>query len=114
MGPSATKEEIAMEPSPELADLTRQLAQAIGAGDTAFLTDHTAQRAPLAFLGTDPEEWWTDVATLNQTLAAQHQAGVDVIPGDPVAYQEGSVGWAVDRTLRFRRDEEEVPFRLTA
>jgi hypothetical protein len=102
-----------MDPSPELQALTRRLAEAVGAGDVGFFRDLVAQRAPVAFLGTAPEEWWTDVDALARTLEAQRAAGVEVVPGAPVAYQAGDVGWAVDRHLRFRHAGQEVPCRLT-
>ena len=102
-----------MEPSPELRDLTLRIARAVGAGDAEFLTRHTSRQAGVAFLGTDPDEWWTDLAGLRRALAAQRQAGVDVVPGEPLAYREGDVGWAVDRGLRFRLGDREFPFRLS-
>ncbi len=102
-----------MEPSPELQDLTVRIAEAVGKGDAAFLERHTSRQPGAAFLGTDPDEWWTDLEGLTRALAAQRQAGVDVIPGEPLAYQEGDVGWAVDRRPRFRFGDQEVPFRLS-
>jgi hypothetical protein len=102
-----------MEASPELRDLTVRFAEAIGAGDAAFLERHTSRQSGLAFLGTDPDEWWTDLAGLTRALAAQRQAGVEVVPGEPVAYREGGVGWAVDRRLRFHLGDREIPFRLS-
>jgi len=102
-----------MEPSPELQDLTRHMAEAIGTAGVSFLERHTSRQDGVCFLGTDPDEWWTDLAGLARTLQAQGQAGVTVIPGDPVAYQEGAVGWAVDRSLRFRVGDQEIPFRFS-
>ena len=102
-----------MEASPELRDLTVRLAEAIGAGDAEVLARHTSRQPGVAFLGTDPDEWWTDVAGLTRAPAAQRQAGVEVVPGEPVAYREGDVGWTVDRGLRFRLGDREVPFRLS-
>ena len=102
-----------MDPSPELRELTIQLARAVGAGDVDFLERHTSRQPGIAFLGTDPDEWWTDLASLRQALLAQRDAGVEVLPGQPLAYAEGEVGWAVDRGLRFRVGEEETPFRMS-
>ena len=65
------------------------------------------------FLGTDPDEWWTDLTGLLGALAAQRGAGVAVVPGEPLAYREGSVGWAVERGVRFRVGDREVPFRMS-
>ena len=102
-----------MEASPELRDLTLRIAEAVGAGDAAVLARHTSGHPGVAFLGTDPDEWWTDLAGLTRALAAQRQAGVEAVPGEPLAYREGDVGWAVDRGLRFRLGDREVPFRLS-
>ena len=96
-----------MEPSVELRELTKQLAQAVGAGDVAFLARHTSRQPGVAFLGTDPDEWWTDLAGLRRALEGQVAAGVEVVPGEPVAYQAG------DRALRFRIGEREQPFRMS-
>jgi hypothetical protein len=50
-----------------------------------FLERHISRQADVAFLGTDPDEWWTDLTGLGRALAAQREAGVTVIPGDPLA-----------------------------
>jgi hypothetical protein len=102
-----------MQPSPELQDLTSRIAQAVGDGDVAFPERHISRQADVAFLGTDPDEWWTDLARLERALAAQRGAGVMVIPGDPLAYQEGNVRWAIDRTVRFCIGDQEAPFRFS-
>ena len=81
-----------MHSSTELGDLTLQLARAISDGDVAVLERHTSRHPGTAFLGTDPDEWWTDLAGLRQALVGQHEAGVTLIPGEPLAYQEGEVG----------------------
>ena len=102
-----------MNPSTELRDLTIQIAQAISEGDVAVLERRTSRHPGTAFLGTDPDEWWTDLASLRQAVMSQREGGVEVIPGEPLAFQEGPVGWAVDRGLRFRVGEQETPFRLS-
>ena len=102
-----------MQPSLELRGLTGRIAQAVGDGDMAFLERHISRQADVAFLGTDPDEWWTDIAGLSGALAAQREAGVEGIPGDPLAFEEGNVGWAVDRTIRFRVGDQEAPFRFS-
>jgi hypothetical protein len=107
------RKEMPMQPSPELRDLTNRIAHAVGDGDMDFLERHVSREADVAFLGTDPDEWWTDLAGLRQALAAQREAGIDVIPSDPLAYQEGNVGWAVDRMVRFRVGDQETPFRFS-
>jgi hypothetical protein len=66
-----------MQPSLELRGLTGRIAQAVGDGDMAFLERHISRQADVAFLGTDPDEWWTDIAGLSGALAAQREAGVE-------------------------------------
>jgi hypothetical protein len=68
--------------------------------------------APIPTSG-GPNEWWTDLAGLRHALVGQREAGVKFIPGDPVAYQQGEVGWAIDHRMRFRVGEQEGPFRMT-
>jgi hypothetical protein len=102
-----------MEPSPALRELTQRITEATGQGDVAFLQSHTAQGDAVAFLGTGPDEWWTDVESLSEALRGQQQAGIEVLPGEPIAYAAGDMGWAVDRGVRFRVGNEETPFRVS-
>ena len=83
--------------------MTIRLARAGGAGDVAFLEHHASRQRGIAFLATDPDEWWTDLASLSQAVVTQRAAGVESIPGEPLVYTEGEVGWAVDRGLVFPR-----------
>src|SRR5829696_72812 len=78
------------------------------------MVSYCSKSAGTAFLGTDPEEWWTDLASFREAVLGQREAGVEVIPGEPMALQEGEVGWSVDRGLRFPVGEQETPFRMSA
>ena len=78
-----------MNPSTELHDLTIQIAQAVSDGDVAVLERHTSRHPGTAFLGTDPDEWWTDLGGLRQALVGQHEAGVTLAMG---AYLRGIKG----------------------
>jgi hypothetical protein len=102
-----------MELPVELRDLTLRIAQAIGAGDVTFLERHTSRQPGETFIATDPDEWWTDIAGLSRTLVGQRQAGITMIPGEPLAYQEGDAGWAVDRGMRFQVGDREGAFRFS-
>jgi hypothetical protein len=66
-------------------------------------------------LGTDPGEWLGDRDTWVAGFAEQVRAmpGVRLEPGDPVCYEEGSVGWAADRARFVLPDGAVVPIRLT-
>jgi hypothetical protein len=102
-----------MHPSTELRDLTIQIAQAVSNGDVAVLERHTSHHPGTAFLGTDPDEWWTDLASLRHASLGQREAGVTILPGEPLAFAEGSVGWAVDQGMRVRAGNREIPFRMS-
>ena len=102
-----------MQPSLELQELTRRIVEAVSDRDVDFVARNISRQADLTFFGADPDEWWTDLAGLSQALAGQREAGVTVIRGDPLAFQEENVGWAVDPTARFRLGDQEIPFRFS-
>ena len=72
-----------MHPSTALRDLTLQLAQAISDGDVAVRERYTSHHPGTAFLGTNPDEWWTDLAGLRRALVGQHEAGESSSRGIP-------------------------------
>ena len=103
-----------MEQAPELRDIVLRFYQAVSDGNIDAIDEFTSRRSPMLFIGTDPEEWWEDSQSIREMLRAQAAAGVTVIPGEVVAYREGSVGWIADRGSFRLPDGAEVPFRLTA
>ena len=103
-----------MEHSPELKDRMLRSYEAVSQGDIAFMERFLSNQGDVLIIGTDPNEWWTDPATIIELLKAQTQAGIRVVPGDIQAYREGSVGWVADRGKFVLPDGTEVPVRLTA
>ena len=104
----------AMEQSPDLKDVMLRYYEAVSQGDAAFMDRILSSQREVLIIGTDPNEWWTDPATINQTLKEQAQAGVKLVPGELLCYREGSVGWVADRGRFVLADGSEVPFRFTA
>ncbi len=102
-----------MHPSTELADVLRRIYAAVSDGDEAVLAGVLSRSDGLVFIGTDPDEWFDDTASIRSLLKAQAEAGVKVRPGPIAAFQEGTVGWVADRGAFVLSDGSEAPFRIT-
>ena len=102
-----------MDRSSEVAAALRTIYQAVSDGDEQTLTAMLSSREGLVFIGTDPDEWFEDTATVRQLLKAQAAAGIRVRGGDVLAYEEGTVGWAADQGAFLLPDGSEAPFRIT-
>ena len=105
-----------MDPSPELREFTLRFYQALATGDLDFVARHTARAEGVLGIGTDAREWWIGYETLIHTWRTQSQemgGALPITPGDPQAYQEGSVGWVADRSDIAFPDIPPIPFRLT-
>jgi hypothetical protein len=103
-----------VETAPELKELVLRLYEAVSRGDGAAIEGLLSRERGLVFIGTDPNEWFEDSASVRTMLEAQAGAGVTVVPGEIGAYREGSVGWIADRGVFKLPDGGEVPFRITA
>ena len=103
-----------MEQAQDLRDIFLRLCQAVSEGDLVAFDEITSRREPIIFIGTDPEEWWQDADEIRDALRQQASVGISLIPGDVVAYREGTVGWVADRGYFRLADGGEVPTRLTA
>lgn len=103
-----------MQQSQELKDLMSRFYEAVSQGDVAFMERFISRQDDVLMIGTDPNEWWADSATITQTIKAQAQAGIQVVADDTQAYREGSVGWVADRLRFVLPDGTEVGFRWTA
>jgi hypothetical protein len=103
-----------MERSPSLEKQLERLYDAFSQGDASVVDELTTARDGLVFIGTDPDEWLEDQASVRALLDAQAGAGVKVVHGSPIAYEEGTVGWVADRGQFVMPDGSEVPFRITA
>ncbi len=103
-----------MKRSTELADTLRGIYAAVSQGDEATLLRSLSTSDGLVFIGTDPDEWFDDAASIRNMINAQAEAGVKVRPGAIAAFVEGTVGWVADQGVFLLPDGSEVPFRITA
>lgn len=103
-----------MERSTSIAEHLQTLYTAVAAGDGDTVAQLTTGRPGLVFIGTDPDEWFEDLGQVRAMLEAQAGAGVKVRGGQPVAFEEGTVGWVADQGHFLLPDGSEVPFRITA
>ena len=103
-----------MEQAPELKDVVLRLYEAFSRGDADLMERLTSRQEGLVFIGTDPGEWFEDLASIRHLVQAQAGAGITVLPGEVRGYREGPVGWIADRGTFVLPHGGEVPFRLTA
>ena len=102
-----------MQPSAELRDLLLRYYAAMSDGDIAdieCLVDHEA----LA-IGTDPAEWLSGAELWSVFRAQLAQLGgrLPVTAGEPLAYADGTAGWAADRPVFDIPGVGEIPVRLS-
>jgi ketosteroid isomerase-like protein len=105
-----------MEQSDELRDLTLRFYEAATTGDLSFIERHVSRQEGAVFVGTDPNEWWVGFEAFVEAMRAQSEAmgGMQIVAGQLQAYQEGGIGWVIDRDASFRLpDGTEIPFRNT-
>ena len=105
-----------MEHSDELRDLTLRFYEAATTGDLSFIERHVSRQEGAVFVGTDPNEWWAGFEAFVEAMRAQSEAmgGMQIVAGQLQAYQEGGIGWVIDRDASFRLpDGTEIPFRNT-
>jgi adenylate cyclase len=105
-----------MEQSDELRDLTLRLYEAATTGDLPFFERYVSRQDGAVFVGTDPNEWWEGFEAFVEAMRAQSEAmgGMQIVSGQLQAYQEGNIGWVIDRDASFRMpDGTEIPFRNT-
>ncbi|MDQ3587026.1 MAG: nuclear transport factor 2 family protein [Actinomycetota bacterium] len=103
-----------MDRSPELRDLVLRFYEALSNGDASFIDSHFSVAQAARGVGTDPEEWWQGprVADAWKEQLKAMGGAMPLVPGEPEAYVEGTVGWVADRpTLQLEGGA--VPARLT-
>ena len=103
-----------MQEASAIRDLVMRLYEAFSRGDPDLMEGLTSRQEGLVFIGTAPDEWLEDTASIRRMLQAQAGAGITVVPGEVRAYREGTVAWAADRGVFRLPDGSEIPFRLTA
>lgn len=105
-----------MQPSAELRDLYVRLCEAQTSGDHAFFARRFSSKDGVVAIGTDPAEWWQGFETISEVFKAQlsEAGGFEMLPGEPLAFADGNVGWAAGRPLVRLPDGAEIPLRFTA
>lgn len=104
-----------MQPSPELIKLDLRLYEKEASGEIlAFAKSSISQYDGVLFIGTAPDEWYEDYESILGLYQVSSSAGNFEIKVEKVkAYEEGSVGWAVDRLKVRLPNGTEIPFRHT-
>lgn len=85
-----------MQPSPAIREIEMRSFQLMGAKDVASIMAGVSTDPGVMFIGTDPSEWVTNRAALEQLVRASVETSTGRIPDDLeiVTYEEGSVGWS--------------------
>jgi SnoaL-like protein len=85
-----------MQPSPAIREIEMRGFQLMAAKDLASIMAGWSNDPGAMFIGTDPSEWITNRAALEQMARASMENSSGRIPDDLeiVAYEEGTVGWS--------------------
>jgi hypothetical protein len=83
----------------------------LSAGDVGSFDELVSQEPATLVIGTAPGERVNDRAGLRFGFEAE---GVRIEAGDPLGYEEGSLGWVVDEPTFFFPDGSGMQTRLTA
>ncbi len=104
-----------MQESAELKELYRKLCDAQTNGDHEFFLRRFSGKDGLLAIGTDPDEWWLGYDAVTEVFTAQLKevSGFQVVADDPLAFQEGSMGWVAGRPVLKLPDGTELQIRLT-
>lgn len=104
-----------MNRSTELKRLIIQLYEALSNAKGAEVAQHLfSTEAGFLALGSGPNEWWNDAEVIRRGYRERARAGgseVRILKME--AFQEGSVGWVVDRVILKTPDGDEFPVRHT-
>jgi hypothetical protein len=87
-----------VDASPQVRDALLRLYDALRAGDADVFDDIVSPEAATVFIGSAPGEWVTDRERLR---AGFRPPGVRIDDEDPLAWAEGSIGWAADSPTMF-------------
>ncbi|HSH81705.1 MAG TPA: nuclear transport factor 2 family protein [Herpetosiphonaceae bacterium] len=108
---------MALQHAADLREAFLRFYQAFERGDADLALGLMSREEGVLSIGTDPDEWWTDSATLERVYRAQfgemRDAGIKLQPGDLQCYTEGNVGWCADRARIILPNGTEQPVRLT-
>jgi len=105
-----------MQRSAEIESLVRELYESFGAGDPDRLDALISGEDGVVMIGTAPTEWWVgrDMILDRWRNQLQEMAGFALEPGPELqAFEEGDVGWVMDRPSFVAPDGLRVPGRFT-
>jgi class 3 adenylate cyclase len=101
-------------PSEELRAFLLRLYAAMSDNDVDAVREMYSTSACLLNIGTDPDEWWTGPEGTEVMLRQNAElGGIQLLPGAPVAYCIGNVGWIADRPRLVLPTGAEVSVRIT-
>lgn len=85
-----------MQASTAIRELELRGFQLMGAKDVAGIMARVSQQPGTMFIGTDPSEWLTSNAAIEQMVRASVENSSGKLPDDLEidAFEEGTVGWS--------------------
>jgi hypothetical protein len=96
--------------SEEVRDAMVRFCQRLSEDDVESFDELVSQEAATLAIGSAPGEWLTERERLRGPFETQ---GLRLVAKDPIGYQEGSVGWAVDQPTFVFPDGSVMQSRLT-
>ena len=100
-----------MQADQDLREHVVYMYDSVSKGDEEFLENFLSDQGDVLMIGTDSNEWLSEASIITAQLKSQ---SVKLVPGNLVAYSEGSVGWMADDGKFVTPDGGEAPFRMTA
>lgn len=103
-----------MEQSSDVREALLGFYEAFSSGDPEAFAGVIATGPGVSVIGTEPGQGAGDRETWLDTYATQiAPLGVEVRAGDPVGFEEGDVGFAMDTPTAFLPDRSYLPLRAT-
>jgi ketosteroid isomerase-like protein len=106
-----------MQPSSAVRDALTAFYERFSAGEREiFEAGLTADEGAALVIGTDPGQWTAGRAAWVDGWAATvaEMPGLGLEAGEPVAYEDGDLGWAADQPRFVLPDGTPLPVRVTA
>lgn len=99
-----------MQRSESVEHAVLQFYNRVSESDVASFDLLVSRDDATSIIGTAPGEWVRDPAALRLGFETE---GLRLTPGSPEAYEEGSIGWAIDEPLMGFPDGGTIRIRLT-
>ncbi len=107
-----------MQRSHELLDTYRRLSDALSRGAISSADQFLSSAEGLSVIGTDGDEYWTGAEAVRPVMEAvlqqYREMGMQFVAGEAEAYEEGDVGWVIDRPTFRSREGKEALARATS